>query len=41
VLFADLDGASFGAPSDPFHVRNEGRLSVGLGIDVWAIVDKR
>jgi hypothetical protein len=41
VLFADLDGASFGAPSDPFHVHNEGRLSVGLGIDVWAIVDKR
>lgn len=41
VLFADLDGASFGAPGDPFHVHNEGRLSVGVGIDLWAIIDKR
>jgi hypothetical protein len=40
VLFADIDGASFGAPGDPFHVHNEGRVSVGLGIDVWAIFEK-
>jgi hypothetical protein len=41
ILFADLDGESFGAPDDPFHVHNEGRLSLGLGIDVWAIIDKQ
>ena len=42
VLFADLDGASFGAPADPWAgAHNEGRLSLSVGIDVSTIFEKR
>jgi hypothetical protein len=42
VLFADLDGGSFGAPDDTsFHAHNEGRPTLGLGIDLVALFRKK
>lgn len=42
VLFADLDGASFGAPADPWSgAHNEGRWSLSLGIDLSTIFDRK
>ena len=41
VLFADLDGASFGAPNDPWPgVNNEGRLVASVGVDLWMLLGK-
>ena len=42
VLFADLDGASFGAPADPWSgAHNEGRWSLSLGVDLSTIFDRK
>lgn len=42
VLFADLDGASFGAPADPWPgARNESRLQIDFGFDPVAIFNAR
>ncbi len=42
VLFADLDGASFGAPNDPWPgAHNEGRWNVSIGIDLLMLVHKK
>lgn len=34
ILLGEIDGATFGAPLDPFHEENESILSLGLSIDV-------
>jgi hypothetical protein len=42
VLFADLDGANFGAPADPWPgARNESRLQVDFGFDPIALFSTR
>ena len=42
MLFADLDGASFGAPNDPWRgVDNEGRWNVSIGVDLLMLVHKK
>jgi hypothetical protein len=41
IILGDITGDDFGAPSDPFHVRNElKRFEFGLNIDVKRLRDK-
>jgi hypothetical protein len=41
VLFADLDGASFGAPDDTsFQAHNEGRITLGVGFDLSVLFER-
>jgi hypothetical protein len=42
VLFADLDGASFGAPNDPWEgAKNEARPFVSVGVDLLMLLHKK
>jgi hypothetical protein len=41
VLIGRLDGASFGAPSDPFSVQNESNPELGVAIDVVRLLNRR
>jgi hypothetical protein len=38
ILLGAIDGADFGAPSDPFRSRNEQDVEVGVSIDVFRFV---
>jgi hypothetical protein len=38
ILLGTIDGADFGAPSDPFRSRNEQDVEVGVSIDVFRFV---
>ena len=39
VLLGTIDGAAFGAPADPFRVHNEIVPEIGIGVDVWTLLD--